>query len=140
MTETGKAISIIRPSLRHIAPLSFWFSLGFALFNLFVGFGLFIAQILTSFRVVGIIPLKIWGIIFMVHGLLMLYFLFVNSWKMTRLFNLIGVGIKTMWWFELVSSVVSGASPFPFLLIIWSLLLFLQAVLYIYFTPRVGHD
>lgn len=140
MSDIDKTLSNIRPALRHIAPLSFWFSGGFGVFNMLVGIGLFNAQILTAFKVVGIIPLKLWGVIFMMQGLGMIYFLLTNNWKLIRLTNLIGVGVKTMWWFELISSFISGASQFPFLLIIWSLLLFLQAVLYIYFTPRVEYD
>lgn len=137
MTSIEKTLSKIRPKLRHVSPTTFWFSAGFGVFNVLVGLGLFNAKILTVLKVAGVIPLKVWGVIFVVHGLLMIYSLAINNWTLSRSLNSVGIGIKTMWWLELLNEFIYGTTRSPFLLIIWSLLLFFQIIVFIYFTPRV---
>lgn len=137
MSDIEQTIKSIRPRLKDVAPQTFWFSIGFAIFNLVVGIALFNTTILTSLQLVGVIPLKIWALMFMAHGVYMLIALAMNDWKITRFIHLAGLLIKSAWWMELLAATVAGRSPF--LLFIWSLLLFLQAVVWIYFTPRLEH-
>lgn len=135
MTNIEKIIKDIRPSLRLVAPQTFWFSMGFGIFNIIIGSSLYSAHILTTLNVVGVIPLNMWGVIFFTQGVVMLGALLNNNWQATRYMNIVGVAIKTAWWLELLSITITGRSPF--LLIIWSLLLYLQIMNFIYFFPRI---
>lgn len=139
MSEVDKTLNMVRPKLRHVSPLAFWFSGGFGVFNILLGLGLYNAKILITLVVTGIIPLRIWGVIFFVLGCTMVYSLTANNWKLTKNLNLMGIGVKLAWWLELLSELIQGTSKTPFLIIIWSLLLFFQFVVFIYFTPRVGN-
>lgn len=136
MSSINQTLKEIRPSLRTIAPQTFWFSIGLGIFNSVVGVSLYNLSILISLQLVGIIPIKFWALIFLVHGVAMLGSLLSNNWKITRAMHLIGIAIKSAWWLELVAATITGRSPF--LLYVWSLILFLQIIIWIYFTPRVG--
>lgn len=137
MTEIEKTIVNDYPKLRIIAPQSFWFSVIFGLFNVIIGLGLLTTTFLTKLIIVGIVPIRVWGAIFILHGFLMLYAVLVNGWKFSRSLHLVGVFIKSAWWLELLSESFSGVG-FPFVLFIWTTLLLLQFVVYIYFYPRVN--
>jgi hypothetical protein len=135
MSDISHTIKQIRPSLRDVAPQTFWFSIGFGIFNTVLGIALYKATILYTLKLVGVIPIKAWALIFLVHGLAMLGSLVVNNWKMTRILHAVGVFLKSAWWLELLAATITSRSIF--LLYIWSLLLFLQIIVWIYFTPRV---
>lgn len=137
--NTNAVLSRIRPLLRHIAPMAFWFSAGFGVFNILIGLGLYNAKILITLQIAGVVPFRVWGILFLVLGVLMIYSLLSNNWKLTKNLNLVGIGIKLTWWLELLSELLTGTSKTPFLIIIWSLLLFFQFIVFIYFTPRVEY-
>jgi|ERR1043165_317250 H+/Cl- antiporter ClcA len=138
MSDIDRMVANIRPKLRHIAPQTFWFSVGFGVFNAIIGWSLYNLTILVNLRLVGIVPIRWWAAIFFVHGLSMLVSLAINNWKMTRALHFVGVLIKSAWWLELFAATIVGRTAF--LLYIWSLLLFLQIVVCIYFTPRVNRD
>ncbi len=132
MSDIEKQLSHIRPSLRIVAPQTYYISWGFAVFNVLAGLSLMnFPQ--TQFLIVGAINLKAWAIIFVVMGVLFLYALLTNQWRMLRSLHLMGVMVKTVWLMELVARAIVGKS---FVLVcIWALLLYLQAVTYRYFTP-----
>jgi hypothetical protein len=138
MTNIDRTLKRIRPRLRDVAPQTFWFSIGFGVFNAVVGLALYNISILYTLRLVGVIPLKAWGFIFMLHGIFLLGSLIVNNWSFTRSLHFFGVALKSAWWLELLAVTISGRSPF--LLYVWSLLLFLQIIVCIFFTPRVNRD
>lgn len=138
MTNIDKRLKEIRPSLKQIAPQTYWSSIGFGLFNVIIGLALITNNVLVTLHVVGIIPLNIWGVIFLIHGMLMLFAIATNSWKMARVMHSIAIVIKGAWWCELLAIVLTGKGAI--LLYIWSLLLFLQITIYYYFTPRVSRD
>lgn len=138
MSNIDRTLKDMRPSLRLMAPQTFWFSVGFGLFNILVGLALYNLKILVSLNLVGVIPINVWGLIFFVHGIGILASLFTNNWKLTRYLNVFGVAIKGAWWLELASTTIAGRSPF--LLYVWSLLLFFQVINCIYFMPRVHRE
>lgn len=137
MTKVEDTIVNSYPKLRLIAPQSFWFSVIFGTFNTIIGLGLITTTFLGKLIIVGVIPIKLWGVIFIVHGLALLLAIVVNNWKLSRALHLVGVAIKTAWWLELISESFSGVG-FPFILFVWTTLLLLQSVVYLYFYPRVG--
>jgi hypothetical protein len=138
MSNLDRALKQIRPRLRTIAPQTYWFSIGFGVFNTVVGLSLYNVVILVTLNLVGIIPIRAWALIFFLHGVAMLMSLALNNWKLTRALHFVGVSIMSAWWLELIAVTISGRSAF--LLYVWSLLLFLQIVVCIYFTPRVSRD
>lgn len=136
MSNIDKTIRDIRPSLRFAAPQTFWFSICFALFNIVIGYSLFAKVIAVHLILLGLIPVSVWGLVFFIHGSLMISSLIVNDWKITRGLHFFGIAIKTAWWLELLAGTIYGNSPA--FLIIWTLLLALQFVVWIYFTPRMS--
>lgn len=136
MTKVEDTIVNSYPKLRLIAPQSFWFSVIFGVFNAIIGLGLITTTFLTKLIIVGVVPIKVWGAIFIIHGLALLLAVLVNNWKLSRALHLVGVAIKTAWWLELISESFSGVG-FPFVLFIWTTLLLLQSVVYLYFYPRI---
>lgn len=134
MSNIDKTIKDIRPSLRLAAPQTYWFTVGFGVFNILLGVAVFNTVALYALDLVNVIPVKMWGVIFAIHGIAMIGSLFINEWKITKALHYAGVAIKTAWWIALLSYAVSGHSPA--LLFIWSLLLYMQIIVIIYFTPR----
>lgn len=136
MSDIDKTIKAIRPSLRFAAPQTYWFSICFGLFNITIGYALFVRVIAVHLILLGLIPIMAWGVVFIIHGIAMLGSLVINDWKITRNLHFIGIAIKTAWWLELVAGTAYGNSPA--FLIIWSLLLALQFIVWLYFTPRMS--
>lgn len=132
MRDINKTLKEIRPHLRQVAPLTYYTCWGFAIFNMSVAIPLFrINQ--ETFLIVGVISLKVWALLFTSMGLLMAYALVRNDWKLTRGLMIIGVGIKASWLMELLVRATSGKSFV--LATIWALLVYLQFISYLYFTP-----
>lgn len=138
MSDIDKIIKVIRPSLRKIAPQTYYFTLGFGTLNVLVGFALFMLYSLVKLELIGVIPVRLWGIIFFITGLSSLYFIVTNNYKISRGLALTWIVINSAWWLELVAGFITNHSPF--ILFIWSFLLYLQIINYIYFTPRVSRD
>lgn len=144
MTEVDKIIKIIRPSLRVVAPHTYWFTIGFGTFNLLVGIFLLGIPGLVKLELLSIFNIKVWAAIFLIMGLSSIYFILRNSWKVSRKLALVGVILKAAWWFELLSVIITDQSPYMVLVkalfLVWSLLLYLQIFTYIYFTPKASRD
>lgn len=144
MTEVDKIIKIIRPSLRVIAPHTYWFTIGFGTFNLLTGLFLLGIPGLVRLELLGVLSIKVWAGVFIMMGVSSLYFILTNNWKISRNFSLIGVILKSAWWLELLSIIIIDHSPYMILIkalfLVWSLLLYLQIFTYIYFTPKVSRD
>ena len=133
MHGIDKALRDIRPSLRIVAPMTYYIAWGFALFNVVVSAPLYRINE-DVFGILGAISLKVWAIIFMLNGLILAYTLLVNKWKSTRGLMLVGVCINSAWLMELIARTTNGKS---FILVaIWGLIVYLQAVTYLYFTPQ----
>jgi len=134
--ELERRIKQIRPALRLVAPLTFFIMIGFAALNIFIGASLFDFNFGLPLVVAGIISLHAWSAIFITHGLLILSAIQHNSWAWLKRLLLVGVTIKTIWLFELISLAIRGGSPF--FVFVWSFLLYLQISTYIYFAPPLG--
>ncbi len=138
MSDVDKVIKVIRPSLRKIAPQTYWFIVGFGVFNILVGFALFMLYSLVKLVLLGVLPVRVWGVIFFVMGVASLYFALVNNWKMSRGVTLAWIVINSAWWLELIAGFIINHSPF--VLFIWSFLLYLQIINFRHFTPRVSRN
>lgn len=137
MSRIDRTLKEIRPGLRLVAPQTYYISWGFGLFNILAGLSLFnFPQ--QKFLIVGAISLRIWSVLFVFFGLLFIYTLLTNNWRGTRFLHITGVAIKTAWLLELVTRSIAGKSLI--LVFIWALLIYLQAITYIYFTPVESKD
>lgn len=128
----------IRPPLRVVAPLTFYITIGYAVFNICIGILLYSTIVSSSLRVAGILSLQSWGFIFLSMGALNIVGVKLDNWKFIKRLMLFGVMVKTVWLMELISEAIVGGSPA--LVFIWALLLYLQAATYVYFTPVKSND
>lgn len=135
---TNRPVKIVREWLIKIAPQTFWFSIGFGLFNTIVGISAFNIAIFKTVTLVSAIPIRMWAVVFLIHGLALLGSLFIRDWRTTQYLHVVGIVIKTGWWFEMLSFTLRGNSPFLFYT--WTLLIFLQFTVFLYFAPRISRD
>lgn len=139
MTTLEKQIQRARPLLKTVTPLAYWIITIYAYFNILLGISLFFAvdqsKITASLLIVNdIFSYKVWGIVFVLVGVLKLFALHTNNWKLSRQSLLVGVAIKAAWALALV--VRSLTSPGTWLVsIIWIALAAIQIVTFIFFMP-----
>lgn len=139
VTTLEKQIQKARPLLKTVTPLAYWIITIYAYFNILLGISLFLAvdqnKLTASLIIVNdIFSYKFWGIVFMVIGILKLFALHTNNWKLSRQSLLVGVAIKAAWALALV--VRSLTSPGTWLVsIIWIALAAIQIVTFIFFMP-----
>lgn len=137
MSSIDRTLKQIRPRLYSIAPHTFWFSVGFGTFNIVVGLSSLSNTIFKMVEISGLVPLDLWAAMFLLHGIALIVSLAINNWKFTKSLHFAGLFIKTGWWMELFIFTLTHPERSPFLLFAWSLLLFLQFIVCIYFTPKV---
>lgn len=136
MSDIDKPLSAIRPKMRDVIPQSYWISVLFAVFNVVVGFLIFTGHILYTVKLVTVIPIWAWGLAFLALGIYMTAALAANNWKHTQYLHMAGIIIKSYWICELIGSYVLGGSPFA--LVVWTLILLIQLVVFKYFDTRNG--
>ncbi|MFM9793289.1 hypothetical protein [Streptomyces turgidiscabies] len=137
MTAIDQTIRQMRPTLYQVSPYAFWWSLGFGILNIVVGSVMIAGVVFKTLEPVGSVPLWLWGVFFLLHGITVLVSFITKDWSLTRRMQLVGIAMKIWWWGELLAVTVDGFSPF--LLIIWSFLIYLQGILWAYW-PRVSRD
>lgn len=135
MSEIDQTLKEIRPRMRLAIPQTFWLSICFGIFNVVIGTLLSLRIIALHLVLLGVIPIVVWGFVFILHGVCTLSSLMANSWDVSRGLHFAGLAIKSAWWLELMVGVVVGNNPAYF--VIWSLLLAVQFVVWFYFSPRV---
>jgi len=139
MTTIEKQIQKARPKLKTVTPLVHWVITVYAYFNIIFGLSLFFAidqtKISASLLIVNdIFSYKFWGVVFIIIGIIKLFALKTNNWKLSRQSLLLGVSIKAAWAVALV--IRSLTSPGTFLVsIIWLALAAIQVVTFIFFMP-----
>ena len=139
-----RKIREVRPKLRRIRPLPYWIIVIYALFNLILGFSLFIAfdqqRLSASLLIVNeVLTYRVWGVVFMGLGILKLFSLFTNNWELSRRTLLVGVVIKAAW--AIALTVRSFVSPGTLILnLMWVSLALIQVVTFIFFVPPVHKE
>lgn len=138
-SKLEKELQHARPSLRSVSPLGWWTVLIMGLFNLVLGTSLLTAidqsRITASLLIVNeVLTYQFWGIVFIVLGLIKLYSLAVNNWKLARSSLFIGVSVKAAWMVALtIRTLVSPGTVF--LNLLWVTVALLQMGAYIWFLP-----
>lgn len=137
--ETKVIKKRIRPSLKTVAPKSAYDVQLFGILDIGLAANLyFFAPRVKSFHLIGVLPLKTWGIIFFGLGLIFLYNLARNHWQAMKNALLLGCIIKCAFGLELFSMSLTNDRPLVILLLLLAFgLMGLQAGTYIYFTPKV---
>ena len=124
--------------MRSIAPMSSSLTTGYAVFNLFLGTGLLFqkARTVEFFIVNDFISYQVWGMIFIILGILMGSALISNSWRLTRWTLIVGIFLKIWWLLALIVRDVFQDGNNSMLLIIWAFITFVQIMLFVNFLPK----
>lgn len=138
-SEVAKEIKDARPSLRIVSPLAYWIILIFGVFNILLGTTLYLAldqkRFTASLIIVNdVFTFQFWGLLFVTIGLLKLFSLYRNNWKLARNTLLMGISVKAAW--AIVLTIRTFVSPGTlFLDFIWVALALIQITTYIFFMP-----
>jgi len=136
--EITQAIKDARPKLSVISPLVAKIVIGFAVLNLLLGAGLASTSALPSTPLI-VAPTagayQVWGGLFFILGLVMLWVYRKNNWKVIRYTFVIGMCFKFAWAIALAVRYVSGDFGNPLVLIMWLFIAYVQAAAYIHFMP-----
>ena len=142
MTEIERKITSVRPSLRKVAPLTFWICWGYALVNIILGAGMYFLYLknpVVPIVVANILSYQVWGVLFWTLGLITGYALITNRWHLTRSAQFVGLFLKTIWGIALI--IRSFSAPTTLLITgVWIFLAYVQVMVYIYFIPEVGQS
>lgn len=141
MNKLQNDLRIARPSLKQVTPLSFMVILILAIFNLVLGLALMFAIDSNQSRlsapliiVNDLLTFQFWGAVFIGIGLVKLFALKTNNWKLSRQSLLLGAGVKAMWAVALIFRVfISPGSVF--LSLLWITIAALQMACYVFFMP-----
>lgn len=134
-----KQIEKARPRLKVVSPLAYWIVLVMGWFNIILGLTFIIGIDSTRFTaplliVNELLTFDLWGVVFILIGLLKLYSLKVNNWKLSRSTLFLGVSVKAAWMIAL--TIRSFISPGTLLLnILWVTVALLQMGAYVWFMP-----
>lgn len=138
MTELQKKIT-----LKATAPSTFYICLFASLTHIGSGASFFFFPTETRLNLVGFMPLKIWAIIFIAHGLLklsLLPFANITTWKYVRGLMLIAIVFDIWWFVETLSAILANGFLGVLLLVasLWFFLITTQISGWFYFTPTIA--
>lgn len=139
MSDIKKMIKEVRPKLKVVSPLAAAIMFGYGVINLFLGIGLFFYvnpspdsefAVITPYT-----PFEVWGVIFFLIGLFKLFTYYRNDWVNMRRSLILGVLIKSIWFFALFIRWLDGSSII--LLVVWGFFMYVQIVTFRHFIPNV---
>lgn len=133
MQEIKQQIKELRPSLRQVAPLSWYIVLGFGILNVVLGVSLIKLPVKHIAIISQYTPSWVYGAMFTILGLLMFWGLIRNNWKLMRRTLAAGLLLKAVWLFALILILLHGGDPY--VLSLWLFLTYIQAVAYVFFVP-----
>lgn len=112
---------------------------GFAWLNIVLGILLYIssARTLEFFIVNNIFTPQIWGIIFFIIGISLLFSYIFNIWKAMRGLMLLGFTIKLFWLLALLVRQIQSFDSNSFLIVLFFMLAYLQFWAYVHFPESV---
>lgn len=136
---TSTQLAKARPTLRIVSPLSHYFVLIMAVFNILLGltliYGIDRNRLSASLIIVNnIFSYTFWGVVFITIGLIKLYALKTNNWGLSRKTLLLGVSVKAMWAVALIFRIFLTPGT-VFITACWLCIAALQMACYIFFMP-----
>lgn len=139
MTNIEKQLQHARPRLKLVSPLAHWTVLVMAWFNILLGSAMLLVldhRIFSSPLLIvnDVFTFQFWGILFLGLGLLKLWSLKINDWRLSRNTLLLGVAVKAAWMVALTfRSVIEPQTLF--INLCWITIALLQMGAYVYFMP-----
>lgn len=133
MQEIKHQIKELRPSLRIVAPLSWYVVLGFGILNVVLGISFMIFPVKDIAIISTYTPSWAYGIIFIALGLAMFWGMIRNSWKLMRQTLAAGLLLKAIFLYALFLLLIHGGDTY--VLSLWLFLTYIQAVAYVFFVP-----
>lgn len=126
-----------RPSLRLAAPLTYKISLGFGLLNIGIATALFQQPDFGGLVIErGVFTTTFWAWVFLTMATGVFVGLFINSWRLTRWFLMVGLLVKSLFMYALIDlGLRSGFSVVLGVLILWMFLTWVQFWTVVYFLP-----
>lgn len=139
MSNLAQQLREARPKLRVVSPLAFWIVFIMGVFNILLGltlmYGIDRNRLSASLIIVNeFSSYTVWGVIFIVLGIVKLYSLKLNNWKLSRQTLIIGVAIKAMWSIALVFRIFISPGT-VFITLCWLCIAAMQMATYIFFMP-----
>lgn len=138
-SKLEKQLQHARPKLKVVSPLAHWIVLVMAWFNIILGISLYFGvdehRITASFLIVNeLLTFDFWGILFLALGLIKLFSLYSNNWKLARTSLFLGVSVKAAWAVALtIRTFISPGTVF--VNILWVTIAMMQMGAYIWFLP-----
>lgn len=134
-----RKFNAVKPSLRSVSPVSYWFIGLMGVFNILIGIGFFLAlQGVAEDPIFGlvakVVPFSVWGVMFVALGIAKLVALKINNWKLARWTLLTGVALKSGWAIALAIRTMSHPDNM-FLTVTWTTIALTQIIVYMYFLP-----
>lgn len=128
-----------RPNLRTVSPLAHYIVFLLGIFNVLLGltlmFGIDKSRLSASLIIVNeFASYTFWGVVFIALGILKLYSLKVNDWKLARRSLIIGVSIKAAWSVALIFRVFISPGT-VFITLCWLIIAAMQMATFIFFMP-----
>lgn len=129
-------------TLKATAPSTFYINLFASLTHIGAGASFFLFPPETRLNLVGVLPLKVWAIIFISHGIIKLFllpFADVTIWKYIRAMMLVAIIFDIWWLMEAVSAILVYGLIGVLVLVasLWFFLITTQISGYLYFTPQI---
>ena len=142
MNDLRQTIREIRPSLKIVAPMTFYTILSYSIVTILICVNWQLVQReVPEMRMVGLFSIKGWAIIFVSYSVFTLIALALNEWKWLKKLLIWGILLKIFWVLQLLSVAISHASPIVLSSVItWSFFAYLQFLNYNYFTPKREND
>lgn len=127
------------PLLKVAEPIVSKLVLGFGIFNLLLGAGLFslTARTLNFFIINDVFNEKFWGSLFFIIGLVFLVSYIVNSWSVMRFMLVFGFTLKVFWLLALGVRQLEELNTNVFLLLFFTFVAFTQFVVYLHFPDKI---
>jgi hypothetical protein len=141
-TDIEKQLHQVRPRIEAISPIAGYGTLCFGIFNTLIGISLFTftSRFGGEISILNVIfNYQFWGVMFFLGGLAMIYGYIRNDWNLMRWALVVALFFKSLWWFALVFRFFLSVDNLVVLLI-WSILLSLQILIYIFFLPVPPKD
>lgn len=133
MHEVKAKLRELRPSLREVAPTSFFICLGFAILNLVLGRSLTF-QPVGDIAIIGTYtPQWLYGLIFFLIGVVGVVALIRNNWVLIRRLQIISVLYKSIWAYALLVGLLQGGGVG--IVALWLFITYVQAIVYVFFVP-----
>lgn len=123
----------VRPRFWDVSPLPAAIVLIYGIVNVLMGLAMMPLDS-KNLVVTSVTPWEMWGAFYLGLGLVMLWGLIYNHWKLMRLSMAVGVFAKAIFWISIIVTIPSEPRGI-FILLLWSCFVCIQIATYVHFLP-----